>query len=529
MEFLNATYLALFLIICIGFIIGNIKVKGISLDVSAIIFVALLFGHLGVELPDILQKIGLILFIYTIGLQAGPGFFESFRENGKNLVIIAALIVFSAAFITFLSIQFMGIDKSIAIGLMAGALTSTPGLATAIDVTQSPLASIGYGIAYPFGVIGVILFVKLYPKIFRINLTNEEQIYEAKTHGHYDTIVRSTFQVDNIGAIGKTLEELQVRSMTKGVVSRIKHENKAFVPQKDSRLHKGDYIRVVGTEEALRRVEVLIGPRVDVEMSLGEDFVVQSYLMTKTSLVNKTLGELNLKDNFNATITRIRRSGIDLSPNSTLRLQIGDKLMISSQKSCVSQISNLIGDNKSKLSDTDFFPLALGIVIGILVGGVSISFGDAFTFNLGLTGGILIVAMVLGRIGKTGNILWVMSGNSNQLLRQFGLMLFLAVVGTKAGATLVETYMQYGIKLFLIGGLITFVPMLIATIIARIFFKINTLTLLGTLTGSMTSTPGLAAVDTMTKTDAPSVAYATVYPIAMVLLIICAQILGLLL
>ncbi|QDO95591.1 transporter [Formosa sediminum] len=528
MEFLNATYLALFIIICIGFIIGNIKIKGISLDVSAIIFVALLFGHFGVALPDILQKIGLILFIYTIGLQAGPGFFESFKEQGKNLVILAAIVILTAAFLTFLSIQFLGIDKSIAIGLMAGALTSTPGLATAIDVTHSPLASIGYGIAYPFGVIGVILFVKLYPKLFRINIEKEEADYEEKVNGHFDEITRCNFQVENEGAIGKTIEQLRVRSMTKGVISRVLHNNKAFVPHKATVLHKGDLIRVVGTQEALRRVEVLIGPRTETEISLGEDFVVQSYLMTKTSLVNKSLGELNLKDNFNATITRIRRSGIDLSPNTTLRLQIGDKLMISSQKSAVNEISRLIGDNKSKLSDTDFFPLALGIVIGVFVGGVSISFGDSFSFNLGLTGGVLIVAMILGRLGKTGSILWVMSGNSNQLLRQFGLMLFLAVVGTNAGATLVETYSQYGIQLFLIGGLITFLPMLFAAIVARMFFKINILTLLGTLTGSMTSTPGLAAVDTMTKTDAPSVAYATVYPIAMVLLIICAQILGLL-
>ncbi|ALJ03750.1 transporter [Pseudalgibacter alginicilyticus] len=527
MEFLNATYLALFLIICIGFIIGNIKIKGISLDVSAIIFVALLFGHFGVTLPDILQKIGLILFIYTIGLQAGPGFFESFKAHGKNLVILTTVVVFSAAIITFLSIEFLDIDKSIAIGLMAGALTSTPGLATAIDVTQSPLASIGYGIAYPFGVIGVILFVKLYPKIFRINLNKEEEDYIAKMKGHHDKIIRSNFKVENEGVIGRTIADLQIRSMTKGVVSRVLHKNEAFVPKKDTVLHKGDYIRVVGTEDALKRVELLIGPKSNVKIPLGEAFVVQSYLMTKTELVNKSLGELNLKANFNATITRIRRSGIDLSPNSTLKLQIGDKLMISSHKSSVSQISRLIGDNESRLSDTNFFPLTLGIVIGILVGGVSLVFGDSFTFNLGLTGGVLIVAMVLGRIGKTGNMLWVMSGNSNQLLRQLGLMFFLAVVGTKAGATLVETYLQYGIKLFLIGGLITFIPMVLAAIVARMFFKINILILLGTLTGSMTSTPGLAAVDSMTKTDAPSIAYATVYPIAMVFLIICTQILGL--
>ncbi|MBD0778766.1 transporter [Maribacter sp. ANRC-HE7] len=528
MYFLDTTYLVLFLIICIGFIIGNIKIKGISLDISAIIFVALLFGHLGVSLPNILQKIGLILFIYTIGLQAGPGFFDSFRKDGKNLMIMATIVIITAALLALLAIMFLDIDKSIAIGLMAGALTSTPGLATVIDITHSPLASIGYGIAYPFGVIGVILFVKLFPKILRINLSKEEKDYEAKALSHYEPITRANFLVEHDGAINKTIGELRVRSMTKGVISRVMHKGKAFTPKKDTVLHKGDYVRVVGTEESLRRVELLIGPKSDVEIAFGEQYVSQSYLMTRTELVNKSLGELNLRENFNATITRIRRSGIDLSPNSTLKLQIGDKLVISSEKDNVSQISRLIGNNKSELSDTNFFPLALGIVIGILVGGVSINFGDTFSFNLGLTGGVLIVAMVLGRIGKTGNILWMMSGNANQLLRQFGLMLFLAVVGTDAGATLVETYSQYGIKLFLVGGVMTFLPMLIAAIVARIFFKINALTLLGTITGSMTSTPGLAAVDTMTKTDAPSIAYATVYPIAMVLLIICTQLLGLL-
>ena len=527
MDFVNTTYLALFLIICFGFILGNIKIKGISLDISAIIFVALLFGHLGVALPDILQKIGLILFIYTIGLQAGPGFFDSFKEHGKNLVIISVIIVLSAALISLLSILFLDIEKPIAIGLMAGALTSTPGLATAIDVTHSPLASIGYGIAYPFGVIGVILFVKLYPKIFKIEISKEEDAYNLKNSSHYEMITSSHFVVENESAINKTIEELRLRSMTKGVISRVMHKGKAFTPEKNTVLHKGDFIKVVGSKEALKRVKLLIGPKADIEISLGDQYIVQSYLLTKTELVNKHLGELNLLNNYNATVTRIRRSGIDLAPSPNLKLQMGDKLMIACSKDNMLQISNLIGDNKSKLSDTNFFPLALGIVLGILVGGVSFSFGNSLTFNLGLTGGVLIVAMILGRVGKTGNILWVMSGNANQLLRQFGLMLFLATVGTKAGETLVETYLQYGIKLFIVGGLITLIPMLFATIIARIFFKINSLTLLGTLTGAMTSTPGLAAVDSMTKTNAPSVAYATVYPIAMVLLIICAQILGL--
>lgn len=527
MDFIHTTYIALFLIICIGFIIGNIKVKGISLDVSAIIFVALFFGHLGVSMPDILEKLGLILFIYTIGLQAGPGFFDSFKEHGKNLVLMTVVVVFSASILAVLSIIFFDIEKPIAIGLLAGALTSTPGLATAIDVTNSPLASIGYGIAYPFGVIGVILFVKIYPKLFRINLEKAEENYELITHGAYDAITSSHFVVENEGAVEKTITELRVRSMTKGVISRVMHEGKAFTPTPETVLHKGDYIKVVGTKEALRRVKYLIGPKADVEISFGDDYVVQSFLLTKTELVNKPLGELNLQNSYNANVTRIRRSGIDLAPSPNLKLQMGDKLMIACAKDNTLQISNLIGDNKSKLSDTDFFPLALGIVIGILIGGVSISFGDSFTFNLGLTGGILIVAIILGRVGKTGNVLWVMSGNSNQLLRQFGLMLFLASVGTKAGGTLVETFAHYGIKLFLIGGVITLIPMILAAITAKIFFKTNVLTLLGTITGAMTSTPGLAAADSLTKTNAPSVAYATVYPIAMVLLIICAQFIGL--
>ncbi|MFB9056078.1 aspartate:alanine exchanger family transporter [Mariniflexile ostreae] len=527
MDFISTTYLALFLIICIGFILGNIKVKGISLDISAIIFVALFFGHIGVVLPDILEKIGLILFIYTIGLQAGPGFFDSFKEQGKNLVIMSVVIILSAAFLTMLSIVVLDIEKPIAIGLMAGALTSTPGLATAIDVTQSPLASIGYGIAYPFGVIGVILFVKLYPKIFRIDVKKQEEAYEAKAYSNYEMILTGHFLVENEGAIDQSIEDLRVRSMTKGVISRVMHKGKSFTPQKDTVLHKGDVVKVVGSKEALKRVKLLIGPKTDLEISLGEDYIVQSYLLTRTELVNKHLGELNLRNSYNATVTRIRRSGIDLAPSPNVKLQLGDKLMIACAKDVTLQISNLIGDNKSKLSDTNFFPLALGIVIGILVGGVSFAFGSSVTFNLGLTGGILIVAMILGRVGKTGNILWVMSGNSNQLLRQFGLMLFLASVGTKAGATLVETFMQYGITLFLIGGVITLLPMILAVIVARMFFKVNPLTLLGTITGAMTSTPGLAAADTITKTDAPSIAYATVYPIAMVLLIICAQLLGL--
>ncbi|SFU65134.1 putative transport protein [Pustulibacterium marinum] len=527
MDLLNTSYLALFLIICLGFILGNIKIKGISLDISAIIFVALIFGHFNIALPNILEKIGLILFIYTIGLQAGPGFFDSFRSQGKNLVIMAFVVVLSAALLTLCAILFLGIEKPIAIGLLSGALTSTPGLAAAIDVTHSTLASIGYGIAYPFGVIGVILFVRLYPKIFRVDIAKEEKAYSDKTSMNFEPLSTRNFKVEHEGAIDKTIGELRVRSMTKGVISRVMHEGEAFTPTQKTVLRKGDFIKAVGTQEALRRIELLIGHPAKVDVPLGKNYVVQSYLITKPELVNKYLGELNLRSSYDATVTRLRRSGIELAPSPNLKLQMGDKLMIACSKDHIEQISKLLGDNNSKLSDTNFFPIATGIVLGILLGKVSLSFGSSFEFSLGLTGGILIISMMLGRLGKTGPILWTMSGSANQLLRQLGLMLFLASVGTKAGATLVDTFHEYGIQLFLVGGVITLVPMILAALVARMFLKVNVLSMLGTITGAMTSTPGLAATDSMTECGAPSVAYATVYPIAMVVLIICTQLLGL--
>lgn len=528
MEFLQSDYFALFLIICIGFIIGNIKVKGISLDISAIIFVALIFGHWGVTLPDILGKIGLVLFIYTIGIQAGPGFFDSFKEQGRNLVLLAFVVVVSASLIALISISVFDIDSSIAIGLLSGALTSTPGLAAAIETTQSPLASIGYGIAYPFGVIGVILFVRLFPRVFKIDLVKAEEAYEAKSKSGYDEIIAQNFEVSNESVFGKSIGELRVRAITQAVISRVMHNGVAETPERESIINKGDLIRAVGTAEALRRIKLLIGDETSKEIPLGKNHEVQSVLVTNKEVVNKHLGEFNLRGSYHATITRVRRSGIDLTPNPDLRLQLGDKLMVACDKDHMKQVMSLFGNNDKKLSDTDFFPVAAGIVLGVLLGKLSISFGHSFTFNLGLTGGILIVSMLLGRIGKTGNVLWTMTGNANQLLRQLGLMFFLASVGTKAGATLVETYSVYGSKLFLVGGLITLIPMLLAAFVAHVFLKINVLSMLGALTGAMTSTPGLAAVDPMTDTNAPSIAYATVYPIAMVLLIICVQLLGLL-
>ncbi|TLX77057.1 transporter [Labilibacter sediminis] len=527
MDFFQHSYFALFVIICLGYIIGNAKIKGISLDISAIIFVALIFGHYGVVMPGIIEKIGLILFVYTIGIQAGPGFFDSFKKQGRTLVIMAAVVIVSASVFTYLAIILFDIDVAVAIGLLTGALTSTPGLAAAIESTGSTGVSIGYGIAYPFGVIGVILFVRLYPKFIKADLKKAEKDYEASSEESFPEILFKHFIVENDNVTGKTIGELRIRTMTQGVISRVMAGGEAQVPSSKTKLNIGDIIKAVGTDDALKKMELLIGSETKQEIPLKEGYEIQSILVSNTEVVNKTIKEINQwTSTYHVTITRVRRSGIDIIPSPNLRLQMGDKIKISCSRDHMQMVTKIFGGNSRKLSDTNFFPIAAGIVLGFFLGKFSLNFGNSFTFSLGLTGGVLTVAMILSRIGKTGPIIWSMSGGANQLLRTLGLMFFLTGVGTKAGAQIVETYNQYGFSLFLIGGALTLLPMIFGAIIARLVFKINILSMLGALTGSMTSTPGLAAVDPMTETNAPSIAYATVYPVAMVLLIICVQILA---
>ncbi len=522
MELLSNSYFALFLIVALGFILGRIKFFGLSLDVSAVIFVALIFGHYGILIPKDFQYLGLVLFIFTIGIQAGPGFFESFKKEGRQLALFASLLIIISAVITLVIILCFGIDTNIAVGLLTGALTSTPGLAAAIDYTGSPLASIGYGVAYPVGVIGVILFIRFLPRILRSPVNKAEKEYGSKLLEEYPEILKRNFIVENENVIGRTIGSLSIRDMTKAVVSRVLHEGDAIIAGSETVLHKGDIIKAVGTEEALKNIELLIGPVTNREIALDPKYDVRRVLVTNKDVVNKTIAQLNLLNTYNATITRIRRAGIDISPSPASKLRFGDKLVVASSKANMEAVAKVFGNNEKRLSDTDILPIALGIILGVLVGKISINVGN-FSFSAGLTGGVLIVALILSRIGKTGPVIWTMTGTANQLIRQFGLLLFLAAVGTSAGKNIVETFNQYGIELFLYGAAITLVPMVITGLIGKWTFKMNILRLMGAISGSMTSTPGLAAADSMTDSNAHSIAYATVYPVAMVLLIIAVQ------
>lgn len=530
-ELLNSSYFALFLIVALGFMLGRIKIKGVSLDVSAVIFIALLFGHYGVSIPKDLGNFGLVLFIFTIGIQAGPGFFDSFKSKGKTLIILTTILIASGA-LTAVGLKYLyDIETPSIVGLMAGALTSTPGLAVAIDSTKnlssSALAPISYGIAYPFGVIGVILFVKLLPKILRVDLEKEAKELDAQRRSKFPEMETCLFRVTNDAVIGHTLMQLKFANMTGAIISRMKSEGNITIPMGTTMLHHDDWVQCVGTKEALAQAELLLGERKEGELPLAEDQDIQQLLLTNKKMVGKQLGELRLHQNFGCTVTRVRRSGIDLTPSETLELKFGDKLMVVGEKEGLNGFACMLGNNAKILSDTDFFPIAMGIVLGVIVGKMNISMGEGVSISPGLTGGVLLVALILSSIGKTGPIIWSMSGPSNHLLRQLGLLLFLAEVGTSAGKTLVATFQQSGLMLFGIGAILTLVPMLMAVLVGRLIFKISMLDLLGTITGGMTSTPGLAAADSMVDSNIPSVAYATVYPIAMVFLIIAIQVISL--
>lgn len=528
-SLLQSSYFALFLIVALGFILGKINFRGISLDVSAVIFIALLFGHFGVVIPKELGNFGLVLFIFTIGIQAGPGFFGSFKSKGKVLILITLLIVGSACLTGIVLKYIFGIATDEIVGLIAGALTSTPGLAAAIDATKSSSASIAYGIAYPFGVIGVILFVKLLPKMLRVNLQAEEKRLENRQKEKYPSLQTGTFRITNRGIDGKSLMQLQVRTMTGAVISRIRHGETTELPSSESILHEGDLVKAVGNEAALEQLGLLLGERIAEDLPLAQSYELRLLLITNKEVIGKSLGNLNLQGNFNCTVTRIRRSGIDLSPSPELVLKFGDKLTVVGHQDSLTELAKLLGNDEKRLSDTDFFPIAMGIVLGVIFGKINISFSDSFSFSPGLTGGILIVALILSALGKTGPIIWSMSGSANQLLRQLGLLLFLAEVGTSAGTSLVATFQESGWTLFAVGFAITLIPMTIAVLVGYFICKISIFDLMGTITGGMTSTPGLAAADSMTDSDTPSVAYATVYPISMVFLIVFIQLIAILL
>ncbi len=525
MDFFTTDYVAFFTIVALGLALGSIKIKGLSLDISAIIFVAMAFGHYGVELPPMFQDVGLILFMFSIGIQAGPGFFRTFKSSGLRLVALASIILVSTVFITLILSHLFKIDGKMTAGLFTGALTSASGLAAATELSDSPQVAIGFGLTYPFGIISIILFARLSHLLFKVNIPEEEEKYKKSLLSKHPALIYRNFIVENSNVIGKTLKELNIRNITHTNISKILRNDIAITATSDTHLEFNDIIRASGTKKNLDTLSYLIGPETDQAIPESRKYIAQSFLLSNRKSIGKTIGEFHELNQFHITITSILRSGIDILPNAGTHLRFGDIVNLTAPVEYMDDIGKLLGNSRDELDEIDFLPIAVGVIFGVFLGRIQIPLGSNIEFSLGLTGGVLIAALILSKIGKTGSIVWNISGTTNQFLRKLGLIFFLAYIGTEAGRTLAASMDETSFILILVGALISLAPIIIAVILGKYVLKMNYLSLLGIITGSITSTPALSAVEPLTTTNTPQEAYAAVYPFSLILIIIASQIL----
>lgn len=526
LSLLSNPVFVLFLIITLGYFLGLLRFGSFSLETSGIIIVAMIFGHFGLIVPEIFRTIGLTLFLYTIGLQAGPGFIESFKKSGRQLTILALVTVGCAGLLTYVLGYFFNVSPELSVGIFVGSLTSTPGLAAATEASGSPLVSLGYGMAYPVGVLGTILIIRFLPKIFRFDLTEVEKTFNLEKVSADQQMEWHIIRVTNKNVQSVSIKNLNLDKHYGVTISRILRDGESLVPKKDLTLKVDDRVRIVGPREGLKKVTVLLGEEEhDVEIPLPANRTVLRVLVNNPEFVGKKLGDHHLEERFNVTVTRVRRSGIDLPPTPERKLQMGDILQLVGDAETLEMLSERMGANLKNVLKYEIVPISLGIVIGMLVGSLYIGSDNGFKFSLGLSGGIILTSLFLGYKGVTGPITWVVTGHTNRLLRDFGLVLFLASVGTEAGAGLVKTIQEQGVMLLLMALLITSIPMVLTAFVGLKLFKLNPLTVMGTITGGMTNTPGLGVINKMTDSDEVNAAYAAVYPFALVLMIVFAHLL----
>ena len=527
MQLVQNPVFLLFAILLCGEILGRIRFGSFALGTTAILIVALAFGYFGRVLPPLIQTLGLTLFIYSIGLQAGPGFASSLRATGLRLSLGAAAVVV-LGFATCLGICLLfGYGPSMGAGILAGALTSTPGLAAAIELTSDPTTASAYGVTYLFGVVGVVLCIKLLPTILRIDLKSEEAAVRTEALAEHPPLAVHHLIVNNPNVFGKSVRELALRDVAAVTLTRIQPRKaaSATLVTADTVLAEGDRVRVVGAERDLEKVHLLVGKRIEEEIHFSGDLVARAVVVSSKKVVGKRLASLNLTEVFGVRISRVHRNGFDLTPSPEMRIRQGDVATVVGNQSSVANVAKLFGDDLESTYAADVFALVAGILVGFVVGQIPIPLPVIGEIRLGVTGGVLIAGIVLGGLYNTGRVIWMLPGPANQLLRQLGLMLFLAAVGTGAGATIVPTLRSHGASLLISGIIVTLVPLVGGVLLCRRGLGLHLFHTLGVIAGGMTSTPGLAAATTLSTSHAASAAYATVYPTALVTIILCSKLL----
>lgn len=533
-------------VIAVGIILGKIKIKGISLGITFVLFVGILAGHFGLkinhEVLHFMKEFGLILFVYSVGLQVGPGFFSSFKKGGLQLNLLAASIVILGAITTVLLHYATDIPMPTMVGIMSGAVTNTPGLGAAqeayydINGVSDPTVAMGYAVAYPLAVVGIIGSIILIRYAFRINMKTETENLKGDKK-EKDDVELLSLEVKNPAIFGKSIKELSpLLEKRKLIVSRILHNKNENIEIASSKtiLEENDRIFVVTTPKDKDVIITFVGGVIEMSPDdwkmLDKQLVAKRVLVTRSSINGKTIKELNLRNNFGVNITRVNRAGIDLVAYPNLQLQIGDRLMIVGDDHALYNVSKTLGNQLKMLNEPHLIPIFIGIFLGVLLGSVPFVFpGIPQPVKLGLAGGPLIVAILMSILGTRYKLITYTTLSANLMLREIGICFFLACVGLGAGENFVDTILHGGGFSWVgYGIIITLIPILIVSIVARKIFKVNYYTLTGLMAGSMTDPPALAYANSISDNDAPAVGYASVYPLTMFMRVLIAQLLILL-
>ncbi|MBR2398822.1 MAG: putative transporter [Alistipes sp.] len=538
------TMFVLSLVIALGVALSKIKIRGISFGVTWILFVGIVAGHYGLTIDHdtlhFIKEFGLILFVYSIGLQVGPGFFSSFKEGGVKMVCCAASVVVLGAITTYIIHLLTGTPMTTMVGVMSGAVTNTPGLGAAqqayADATgvNDPTIALGYAVAYPLGVVGIILSMIAIRFITRVNYVEENKALAAisSERNFADSI---SVEFTNGALDNHTIAHMRELINRPFVISRIMHSDGSItIADGNSLLKIGDKLRVICSSEDSEAIMAFLGTKVEMsEKDWGamprnqKELVSRRILITKSSINGKKLSELSLRTKYGINITRINRAGIDLIPYQGMELQIGDKVMVVGELKDVEKVANILGNSLKKLREPQILTLFLGIALGVLLGSLPLM-NIPQPVKLGLAGGPLIVAILIGRFGPHYHLVTYTTMSANLMLREVGLAMFLAGVGIGAGDGFVETIVNGGYRWIGYGFIITVLPLIIVGLIARWRLKMNYYTLMGLIAGSTTDPPALGYANTSAGNDMPAVGYATVYPVVMFLRVVTAQLLILL-
>lgn len=523
---INQPLVALFSIIATGLLFGSISIKGVNLGSSGVLFSALLAGHLGYSIPGGIGTLGLVLFVYCVGIGAGGRFFASVAREGATMAKLALVIVTTGGLITWAGASLLHLPADLAAGIFAGALTSTPALAAATEGLKESASgvSIGYGIAYPFGVIGVVLFVQLLPRILKHDLDMIAATHAAENEGE-DKVENILVEVTNQNLFGKNISDSGLANFNACQVSRV-FKNEQLVPLSyEDTFSEGQLLLLVGRGQEINVAIDYLGHRSDRNILKDVENERRQLLVTDRRIAGQSIRDLAPLKNHGVVITRITRLGLTFVPNASVIIESNDQLTAVGRSDDLKGFAKAVGHRSNAIDTTDLLSLSAGLTLGIIVGLIPIGLPDSTPVTLGLAGGPLLVALLLGHFGRVGRIVGHIPRPTRMLLQELGLVFFLANAGVRGGGALSETISEYGLALFGLGILISIVPLVAAWPLARKLFKLDPLQSLGGICGGMTSTPALGAITAKTDSQVPVVSYVSAYPVALIVMIIIAKVL----